>query len=118
MAAKRDDESAKSWNYTNRDCLTYNSSHYGYSCRKCGQALPEHSAGCICATISPAAGAYSLIDGAGYYCDARAQSAMTQFRRILIWALLAALATLLSYFSFRGYLGAEFLINFANSLYC
>jgi hypothetical protein len=43
---------------------------------------------------------------------------MTQSRRILIWALLAALATFLSYFSFRGYLGAEFLINFANSLYC
>jgi hypothetical protein len=43
---------------------------------------------------------------------------MTQSRRILIWALLAALATFLSSFSFRGYLGAEFLINFANSLYC
>lgn len=43
---------------------------------------------------------------------------MTQSRRILMWALLAALAVLISYFSFRGYLGPEFLINFANSLYC
>lgn len=35
-----------------------------------------------------------------------------------MWTLLAALAALISYVSFRGYLGAEFLINFANSLYC
>jgi asparagine N-glycosylation enzyme membrane subunit Stt3 len=44
--------------------------------------------------------------------------AMTQSRKVVIWALLAALATLISYFSFRGYLGPEFLLNFANSLYC
>jgi hypothetical protein len=43
---------------------------------------------------------------------------MTQSRRILMWAILAALAVFISYFSFRGYLGAEFLIGFANSLYC
>lgn len=43
---------------------------------------------------------------------------MTQSRKFLAWALLAALAALISYLSFRGYLGAEFLIGFANSLYC
>lgn len=43
---------------------------------------------------------------------------MTQAQKILVWMLLAALAAFISYFSFRGYLGAEFLIGFANSLYC
>jgi len=43
---------------------------------------------------------------------------MVHSRKILMWALLAALATVISYFSFRGYLGPEFLMNFANSLYC
>jgi hypothetical protein len=36
----------------------------------------------------------------------------------MIWFVLAALAALVSYWSFRGYLAAEFLIGFANSLYC
>jgi hypothetical protein len=43
---------------------------------------------------------------------------MTQSQKILMWAMLAALAGLITYLSFRGYLGAEFLIGFANSLYC
>lgn len=43
---------------------------------------------------------------------------MTQSLRIVMWALLAALAALISYFSFRSYLSPDFLINFANSLYC
>lgn len=43
---------------------------------------------------------------------------MTQAQKILMWLLLMALATLVSYFSFRGYLAPEFLIGFANSLYC
>jgi hypothetical protein len=44
--------------------------------------------------------------------------AMTQAQKILMWLLLMALAALVSYFSFRGYLSPEFLIGFANSLYC
>ena len=43
---------------------------------------------------------------------------MTQSQRILMWVMLAAFAAFISYFSFSGYLGAEFLIGFANSLYC
>lgn len=43
---------------------------------------------------------------------------MTQSRKVLMWALLAALAALISYVSFRAYLGADFLISFANALYC
>lgn len=43
---------------------------------------------------------------------------MAQKRQLIVWTLLAALAALVSYFSFRGYLAPEFLINFANSLYC
>ena len=43
---------------------------------------------------------------------------MTQSRRILVWAMLAALAALVTYFTFRGYLSAELLFNFGNSFYC
>ena len=43
---------------------------------------------------------------------------MAQPRRILIWLLLAALASALSYFSFRAYLGPDFLLHFANAFYC
>lgn len=43
---------------------------------------------------------------------------MSQTRRILMWLLLAALAAMVSYVGFRGYLNPDFLINFANSFYC
>lgn len=43
---------------------------------------------------------------------------MTQTTRILMWLMLIALAALVSYIGFRGYLGPELLINFANSFYC
>jgi hypothetical protein len=41
-----------------------------------------------------------------------------QIRRILRWVLIAALAALISYFSFRSYLDPELLFNFANSFTC
>ena len=47
-----------------------------------------------------------------------AREAVTETRKAIMWLLLAALAALVSYWSFRGYLAAEFLIGFANSLYC
>lgn len=43
---------------------------------------------------------------------------MSQTRKFLIWMLIATLAALVSYISFRGYLNPDFLINFANSFYC
>lgn len=43
---------------------------------------------------------------------------MTQTRRILVWLMLIALAALVSYISFRGYLTPELLFNFANSFSC
>lgn len=43
---------------------------------------------------------------------------MTQTQKILGWTLLVALAALVSYFSFRGYLSPDMLFNFANSTYC
>jgi hypothetical protein len=43
---------------------------------------------------------------------------MTQTRRILMWLMLIALAALVSYVGFRGYLTPEMLFNFANSFYC
>jgi hypothetical protein len=41
-----------------------------------------------------------------------------QTRRILMWLMLTALAALVSYVGFRGYLTPEMLFNFANSFYC
>jgi hypothetical protein len=43
---------------------------------------------------------------------------MMQARKILVWMLLAALAAIVSYLGFRGYLSPELLINFSNSFYC
>lgn len=43
---------------------------------------------------------------------------MTQAKRILLWLMLAALATLVAYFAIRGYLSPELLLNFSNSFYC
>lgn len=43
---------------------------------------------------------------------------MTQTRKVLVWAVLATLAALVSYFGFRGYVSADMLFNFANSFYC
>lgn len=55
-----------------------------------------------------------------YQLDIRLSSrqVVTETRKAMMWLLLAALAALVSYWSFRGYLAAEFLIGFANSLYC
>lgn len=38
--------------------------------------------------------------------------------RMLIWLVLSVLAALLVYFGFRAYLNPEFLLNFANHMYC
>jgi len=43
---------------------------------------------------------------------------MTQSRRVLVWAMLAVLAALVTYYSFRGYISPEMLFNFGNSFYC
>lgn len=43
---------------------------------------------------------------------------MTQTRKVLMWVFLTALATLVSYIGFRGYLSPDLLINFSNSFYC
>jgi hypothetical protein len=45
-------------------------------------------------------------------------TAMVQTRRILTWLMLIALAALVSYVGFRGYLTPEMLFNFANAFYC
>jgi hypothetical protein len=42
----------------------------------------------------------------------------SQVERILRWLLIAILALLLTYVSFRGYLSPEFLFSFANSFTC
>ena len=43
---------------------------------------------------------------------------MRETRKILIWLLIAALAAMVSYVGFRGYLNPDLLINFANSFSC
>lgn len=45
--------------------------------------------------------------------------AMTQAQtKLLIWMLLSALAALLTYATFRGYLSPDFLLGFANTFSC
>ena len=43
---------------------------------------------------------------------------MTQAKRILLWLILAALATLVTYFGIRGYLSPELMLNFSNTFTC
>lgn len=43
---------------------------------------------------------------------------MTQTRRMVVWAILSALAVLVSYLAFRGYLSPDLLLIFSNSFYC
>jgi hypothetical protein len=43
---------------------------------------------------------------------------MNQSLRLLTWIFIAALAALISYAAFRGYLNPDLLINFSNSFYC
>jgi hypothetical protein len=43
---------------------------------------------------------------------------MTQWTRILLWSLLAALAAAVAYLGFRGYLSPELLFNFSNHFIC
>lgn len=43
---------------------------------------------------------------------------LSQPRRVLIWALMAAIVALLCLLGFRGYLSSEMLLNFANMFYC
>lgn len=47
----------------------------------------------------------------------RAKGAGKQ-HRVLVWLVLSALAVVLGWFGFRGYLNPELLFHFANSLYC
>jgi len=43
---------------------------------------------------------------------------MTQWKRVLLWLMLAALAAVVAYAVIRGYLSADMLFNFANSFSC
>ena len=42
----------------------------------------------------------------------------SQWKRILLWLMLAALVAALTYFGIRGYLSPEMLFGFANSFSC
>ena len=43
---------------------------------------------------------------------------MTQGKRLLLWLILAMLATLVTFLAFRGYLSPELLLNFSNTFSC
>ena len=43
---------------------------------------------------------------------------MSESRSIALWVILGALAALLTYAAFRGYLSPDFLIGFSNSFRC
>lgn len=51
--------------------------------------------------------------------SAGAMAAMTQTQtKMLVWIVLATLAALMTYATFRGYLSPELLLGFANSFSC
>lgn len=43
---------------------------------------------------------------------------MNQGKRVLLWLIMAAIATLVAYCAVRSYLSPELLFNFSNSFYC
>ena len=43
---------------------------------------------------------------------------MAHGKRILLWLMLLALAALITWFAFRGYLSPEMLFDFANTFSC
>lgn len=43
---------------------------------------------------------------------------MSESRSMVLWVVLGALAALLTYLAFRGYLSPDFLISFSNSFRC
>ena len=43
---------------------------------------------------------------------------MTQWKRVLLWLMLAALAALVVYFGIRSYLSPDLLFGFSNSFNC
>ena len=71
----------------------------------------------ICATI-PAVENPASSTTIGRPGNDRVIKETPQIRRILRWLLIAVLAALISYYSFRSYLSPELLFNFANSFTC
>lgn len=43
---------------------------------------------------------------------------MSEGKSLLLWLIIAALAALVTYLAFRGYLSPELLLNFSNSFSC
>lgn len=50
--------------------------------------------------------------------DAMLEVRMTQWKRILLWLVLLALATAVTYFGVRGYLSPELLLGFSSGFTC
>jgi len=42
----------------------------------------------------------------------------SQWKRVLLWLILAGLAALMAFFGIRGYLSPEMLFGFSNSFSC
>jgi hypothetical protein len=90
-----------------------------FACISCG----NFSAACIAYVVAvPCAPAGFFRANRGRSRSAnRAGTTMggiAQIRKIGVWALLAALAGLVSYVAFRAYTSPDMLFNFVNSFYC
>ncbi len=62
--------------------------------------------------------AYAIIVSVNVRSLYRERATMVHPWKVVAWALVATLATVLSYFSFRSYLGPDFLLHFASAFYC
>jgi len=90
---------SKTIDYTSMRIGAYTGGHY------------HHAPGSCCLS------GYCMWDNAHPPAE-HAPRVMTHSHRIVTWTLLAVLATMLGYFSLRGYFSPELLLHFANIFHC
>jgi hypothetical protein len=94
------------WNYINCLRIIHNCVFYPYAGASAARAAAR-----LCNNLQPR---HPLSTDATAMLDVR----MTQWKRVLLWLMLAALAALVAYLGIRGYLSPEMLFSFSNSFSC
>jgi len=86
--------------------IFHNAVFYSYS-----TVLKVQAPSCLCNNSHTL---LSKIAAATAMLDVRA----SQWKRVLLWLILAGLAALMAFFGIRGYLSPEMLFGFSNSFSC